>query len=251
MSSKASTNESNKNAEQVAPKEDMKRAGNLNQNVNTVSNASNKQTIVPEGVSNEQYLTSDRVKFDMPENFFRTPQMFGLHDKPPLGLPNLMNSDFALDMRSPNFGFLNEQFMKPQMIQQRLNPLKEEFGASPPLHNNFSLNEAQDAFAAPRNRKSSFENYFPYLPNTGEDPNSMWKKMDAANSLKYRPPQFPLMGGHGIGNFLNFNGGGYNQAPFMFDDTFGENMRYDLSQLGDFAVGEMRGADPNKKVKKE
>lgn len=246
-SAKALAKETNKNGEE----NDQKVAGPngtkpmLQQNIGM-----QKAGGMGEGIPNEQFLMAGGMKFEIPDNLLRTPQMFGLADptkyglgdKPPLGLPNLMGPEFGLDMRSPNINFLNEQLMKPGMISQRLS---QDFGASPPIQNSFSLNDTHDAFAAPRNRKSSFENYFHYLPNPGEDPNNMWKNVD-----KYRSSQFPMIGGHGIGNFLGFNGAGYNQAPFMLDENYGGNARYDMSQF-DLGTGEMRGADPNKRVKKE
>ena len=192
-------------------------------------------------------LSMNEAKNDLSENLFRTPQLLGMAERPSPSLANLGNPELSLDMRSPAFNFLNEQFIKPSLITQRLPPpFRDDFGASPPL-NTTLLNESQDSFQAPRNRKSSFENYFQYLG----DASSMWGKLDAANGLKLRSPQFPMMTPHGIGDFLNYNSGGFPQRdlpPFMLDDSYMDPMRLNPTH---FEIGDLRGQEPSKKVKKE
>lgn len=205
----------------------------------------------------QQTMPSNQIKIQLPkppinetknevaENIFRTPNLLG---QPSPNLANLGNPELAFDMRSPGFTFLNEQFMKPAMITPRLQSFREDFGSSPPFTANTFLNDAPDGFPAPKNRKSSFENYFQYI----DDANNMWRKLDTANGLKLRSPQFPMMTPHGIGDFLNYNGGAGFQPqrdfpPFVLDDSYGQQFNSSNSA----EVGDLRGSEPHKRVKKD
>lgn len=189
----------------------------------------------------------DKLKAEDAKNLSRLPMPLdlpNLSEKPLPGLSNLMGPDL-LDMRSPGLNYLNEHFMKPSSVAQRLNQQRDDFGAPLHMNPNYLLNEGHDGFSNQLNRKGSYENYLQYL----DDANNIWRKMDAASGFKMMPPYLPMMAAPGIGSFMGF-GGGYPQRDlsFMLDDSFMGSMGYDQNHA-DF--GDHNGIEPSKRVKKE